>query len=401
MPSTSASSRAAAPSTAARTGLGRGAAGARDRALFANFFKRELTTRYLGSTTGIAWALLHPLALLAVYHFVFTTVFRAGNFGGKSFLLFVAVALWPWLAAQEAMQRATISKSGRVAPNPPDQPSRRPPSRRSSPAEPGAGASASRPRHPSAGNLGDRPVLVNPADPTTAVSTLAFPQGAAFDPSAVRLGPGLTDDSIERLVGSGDGRRVLELGCGDGSNAVALARQGARVIVVDSSAARLAVARANAEANDVRVEFHHADLADLAFVRADQIDVCLAVYSLTEVADVSRVFRQVERVLRTEAHFVISLPHPLEYMAEGDPDQDGVRLLRSAFDRSRVAVPGSSTAIEPHRITDIFTTLTRSNFRVDALLEPPMDASAEGGFASPVHEWVPATFIIRGRKQGI
>ncbi len=32
-----------------------------------------------------------------------------GNFGGKSFLLFVAVALWPWLAAQEGLQRATVS----------------------------------------------------------------------------------------------------------------------------------------------------------------------------------------------------------------------------------------------------------------------------------------------------
>ena len=52
---------------------------------------------------------MHPLALLAVYHFVFTTIFRAGSFGGQSFLVFVAVALWPWLAAQEGLQRATVS----------------------------------------------------------------------------------------------------------------------------------------------------------------------------------------------------------------------------------------------------------------------------------------------------
>jgi len=84
----------------------------RNRALFVNFFKRELVTRYLGSITGLAWALLHPLALLGVYHFVFTTVFRAGGFGGRSFLLFVAVALWPWLAAQEGLQRATVSLAG-------------------------------------------------------------------------------------------------------------------------------------------------------------------------------------------------------------------------------------------------------------------------------------------------
>jgi len=87
----------------------------RDRALFFNFFTRELTTRYLGSATGLAWAILHPLALLGVYHFVFTTVFRAGNFDGKSFLVFVAVALWPWLAAQEALVRATVSLGGYAA----------------------------------------------------------------------------------------------------------------------------------------------------------------------------------------------------------------------------------------------------------------------------------------------
>src|ERR1700738_3064652 len=86
---------------------------ARHRALFVNFFRRELFSRYLGSISGLAWALLHPLALLAVYHFVFTTVFRAGSMDGKSFLLFVAVALWPWLAAQEALQRGTVSIGGR------------------------------------------------------------------------------------------------------------------------------------------------------------------------------------------------------------------------------------------------------------------------------------------------
>jgi homopolymeric O-antigen transport system permease protein len=84
----------------------------RHRALFTNFFRRELFSRYLGSVSGLAWAFLHPLALLAVYHFVFTTVFRAGPMNGKSFLLFVAIALWPWLAAQEALQRGTVSIGG-------------------------------------------------------------------------------------------------------------------------------------------------------------------------------------------------------------------------------------------------------------------------------------------------
>jgi ABC-type polysaccharide/polyol phosphate export permease len=87
-------------------------ASARNRALFRIFFRRELTARYLGSITGLAWALLHPLLLLAVYHFVFTTSLRTTGFGSQSFLSFVAAALWPWLAAQEALQRGTVSLAG-------------------------------------------------------------------------------------------------------------------------------------------------------------------------------------------------------------------------------------------------------------------------------------------------
>jgi len=86
-----------------------GAASRRLVALWRNFFTRELRQRYLGSVTGLAWAFVHPLALLAVYHFVFTKIFRAASFGPGSFLAFVAVALWPWLAAQEALQRGVTS----------------------------------------------------------------------------------------------------------------------------------------------------------------------------------------------------------------------------------------------------------------------------------------------------
>jgi lipopolysaccharide transport system permease protein len=100
------------PRTPASLGPGAGLQFSRHRALFTNFFRRELFARYLGSVSGLAWAFLHPLALLAVYNFVFTTIFRAGPMNGKSFLLFVAVALWPWLAAQEALQRGTVSIAG-------------------------------------------------------------------------------------------------------------------------------------------------------------------------------------------------------------------------------------------------------------------------------------------------
>ncbi len=105
-------SESEAPGTARNDAAARETARARDRALFANFFRRELFTRYLGSISGLAWALLNPIALLAVYHFVFTAIFPARGFGQASFLAFLAVALWPWFATQEALQRGTTSLGG-------------------------------------------------------------------------------------------------------------------------------------------------------------------------------------------------------------------------------------------------------------------------------------------------
>ncbi|NJD87503.1 MAG: phosphate ABC transporter permease [Betaproteobacteria bacterium] len=79
-----------------------------NRWLLASFLRRELSTRYAGSATGAAWAILHPLALLAVYGFVFSLVFRVrlpADAGGASYTAFAAVALWPWIMFSEGIVR--------------------------------------------------------------------------------------------------------------------------------------------------------------------------------------------------------------------------------------------------------------------------------------------------------
>lgn len=84
----------------------------RHRHLFANLYRREIRNRYVGSASGMFWALLHPLLLLGVYTFIFTLVFRPPELTGKHYLLFVAIGLWPWLAFQESLLRGTVAIQG-------------------------------------------------------------------------------------------------------------------------------------------------------------------------------------------------------------------------------------------------------------------------------------------------
>jgi lipopolysaccharide transport system permease protein len=77
--------------------------------LLASFTRREIVSRYAGSASGLAWTLLHPLAQLAIYAFVFSHIFRVAvppGYSNASYLAFVAVALWPWIMFHEGLQRA-------------------------------------------------------------------------------------------------------------------------------------------------------------------------------------------------------------------------------------------------------------------------------------------------------
>src|SRR5688500_8118090 len=59
------------------------------------------------------------------------------------------------------------------------------------------------------------------------------------------------------------GGKVLDLGCGRGSVAIRLAQWGYQVTAVDEAAPMLEVARQQAEAKEVEVEFRHASLTTL------------------------------------------------------------------------------------------------------------------------------------------
>jgi SAM-dependent methyltransferase len=232
--------------------------------------------------------------------------------------------------------------------------------------------------------------------------SLAGTSGATLEADAVRYGPGLPTEDELKLLGQVEGRRVLELACGAGADAVALAKAGARVIAVDETAANLADTRDRAEREGVKLELHEGPLAELAFVRADTIDAALSTYGLATVGDLDRVFRQVHRVLRSDRPFVFSLPHPAFVMLDPAGGEPVVR--RAWWDASPVSWSVAEDRNEPDRVmtlTGLFASLNRAGFAVDTLLEPAADRALAGDAWSEAMLWVPPTLIVRARKLGV
>ncbi|MDP9403534.1 MAG: class I SAM-dependent methyltransferase [Actinomycetota bacterium] len=218
----------------------------------------------------------------------------------------------------------------------------------------------------------------------------------------VHYGPDIGDESDLRLLGDVRGKRVLELGCGAAPASVAFAKQGAIAIAVESSVDLIAAAKRRCEQEEVRVELRQGDLADLAFVRADSVDLVFSAYALAFVEDLSRVFRQVHRVLKVGAPFVFSLPHPVYDLIDEDGHQP-LLVRRSYFDRTSLGADDEDIAEHRrhHTIADLYTVLFRSSYRVDAMLEPqPSSSGPRSELWREPFRYIPRTLVIRARKEG-
>jgi ABC-type polysaccharide/polyol phosphate export permease len=85
--------------------------------IFWQLVSRSIRTDYLGNLTGFAWLILQPLLLLAVYAFVFSTIFAARVPEGveAGFVPYLAVAFWPWTAFSEAVLKSSGTVSANAA----------------------------------------------------------------------------------------------------------------------------------------------------------------------------------------------------------------------------------------------------------------------------------------------
>ncbi len=223
--------------------------------------------------------------------------------------------------------------------------------------------------------------------------TTSFPAAKNRPLDYVELGPDVP--SLDRrLIGDVSGKRVVDLGCGMGHAAVALAKKGAKVFAVDADITQLTHTRELAERESVKVELHHSDLAELAFLRNASIDLVVSVFALSAVDDLDRVFRQANRVLHQGSAFIVSLPHPLSTLINQATD-GSLRMARRFRDRTPLGEGVMLT--HPHQISDLHASFARANFRVDVILEPE---STSGPWRSALTGWVPAALIMRGRKEG-
>ncbi len=110
-----------------------------------------------------------------------------------------------------------------------------------------------------------------------------------------------------------DGARVLDAGCAAGWYAIELARRGATVTGIDSSATLVDYAKRRIETAKLgqRIELHVADLSEpLDFIAENTIDGIVSSLVLHYIRDWGPTLREFQRILKPGGWLLFSTHHP-------------------------------------------------------------------------------------------
>ncbi len=133
------------------------------------------------------------------------------------------------------------------------------------------------------------------------------------DPSWVEEWMSPADNECEKLqavLGQAEGQRVLDCSCGNGGQAIPLAKLGWQVTATDTVEACLDTARSNAAREAVSIDFQVCDMRQVSErfgATFDWVVCCCALDNLTEDTDIQRAVASMHDVLKPGGKCFISL----------------------------------------------------------------------------------------------
>lgn len=113
-----------------------------------------------------------------------------------------------------------------------------------------------------------------------------------------------------RFMGDVKGKKILDLGCGEGGYSRELAKRGAQLVSIDCSTKAIEYAIALANEENLHIEHYVRNSNDLFDIESEEFDIVLCSMMLMDCEDFEGTLREVVRVLKPNGRLFASVLHP-------------------------------------------------------------------------------------------
>ena len=215
-----------------------------------------------------------------------------------------------------------------------------------------------------------------------------------------------------------EGRRVIDLGCGEGSNTRRFARCGGGMTGVDVSDSMIARAREEEKREPLGIRYEVCSYARLEAFGAGSFECALSTMALMDGPDIAAALREAHRVLVPGGTLCFSILHPcfvtrgLEWLRSAEGAYSGLRVSRY-FDTAhfvehwRFKKRPDSNPVQPFEVprfprtlSDYINALCAAGFRIAEIEEPRPDEAVckEHPWLSRWREHAPLVLAIAALK---
>lgn len=206
----------------------------------------------------------------------------------------------------------------------------------------------------------------------------------------------LSPAQVVELAGDVSGKRLLDMGCGDGDELFQWALLGADVVGVDNSPKQLEAARDNANALGISCRFVLADLLHLPDdLLKGEFDIVFSSAVTCWIGDLARWVHNVFLALKPGGIFLLNAAYPLTAFArdiiEGEANRESY-FSEGPFSEQIDGTHDEITTVEwYYTLGSLVTAVGQSVLRITNLIEHPGCGNYE--------HW-PGGFTLRAVKEG-
>lgn len=159
----------------------------------------------------------------------------------------------------------------------------------------------------------------------------------------------LESELMQNLLGRYQYKRILELGCGIGSNTKFLINHCEMITSIDRSKKKLDLARSSIKSH--RIRFRRLDIQDEWKFVQERYDLITISLIFETIQDIDAIFAKIARVASADAMIYIGERHPYKLYANQEASQE--------FDQELFGIEQFS-----HSVSDYFKIAKKYNFRL-------------------------------------